>query len=558
METVLLALTLSYAFSFASVAPPIAGDSVHAALAGSGSARVLVLLERDPAPLATLQEAMHRIASHQEAFLASLEKDEFTLRRRFQTVPALAGEVSSAGLQKILGLKGVVRVDLDEGGTGTLAQAVPLTRSSDVQAMGFTGAGVTVGILDSGLDRDHADLASSLAGEACFCSKVAGPTGCCPNGLDTQFGPGAAEDDHGHGSNVTGIVTSDGVIAPVGTAPDASVVLVKVLDNNNAFCCSSDVIAALDWILANRPDVDVINMSLGTSAQFPGNCDAATSYTQAFSEVIGELRSRGVASFAASGNNRSGTHMNAPACVAQTISVGAVWDANVGGITTLGCSDLTTAADKVTCFANSNATTDIFAPGAPITSDYRNGGTSTFYGTSQASAHVAGCAANLLEASPSLAPSSLEAILEATGPPVTASQNGLSFPRVDCLAALEALTGPSGRVPDGGAAPGTLLTVVPGGGGQVALSWGASCSVGDSDYEIYEGSMGNYQSHAPRFCSTGGATTISLAPAAGSVYYLVVPRNISSEGSHGWRSDGAERSRGVSSCLPQRIASGCQ
>jgi hypothetical protein len=125
--------------------------------------------------------------------------------------------------------------------------------------------------------------------------------------------------------------------------------------------------------------------------------------------------------------------------VANSISTGAVYDSDVGSVNILGCNDSTTAADQVTCFTNSNSTTDLFAPGAPITSAWRSGSTSTFYGTSQASPHAAGCAANLLQADPTLDPTTLETILETTGPLVTDVTNGLSFPRVDCLAALDAM-----------------------------------------------------------------------------------------------------------------------
>jgi hypothetical protein len=419
----------------------VVGSAVHERVAANEHARVLIFLDLgdfDPVPtdVAALEREVTRV---QEEVLGALLPREFTLERRFRMVPALAGDVTAPGLDRLRTLERVRRVDLDEGGHGALAEAVPLVRADDVQALGFTGAGVTVAVLDSGLDRDHPDLVDDLAGEACFCSDVGGPVGCCPNGLDTQFGPGAAEDDHGHGSNVTGIVTSAGIVAQPGVAPDAEVVGIKVLDENNSFCCASDIVAGLDWIIANRPDVDVVNMSLVTFALFAGNCDNAASYTMALASAIGTLRGMGVPSFACSGNNGSGVLMSAPACVASALSVGAVWDANIGAATVFGCNDATTFADKVTCFSNSNATTDLFAPGAPMTSDGLAGGTSTFYGTSQASPVAAGCAADLLQAFPDLTPDDIENVLENTGVLVTDSTNGLVFPRVDCLAAITAL-----------------------------------------------------------------------------------------------------------------------
>jgi hypothetical protein len=115
------------------------------------------------------------------------------------------------------------------------------------------------------------------------------------------------------------------------------------------------------------------------------------------------------------------------------------------------------------------------------------------------------------------------------------------------------LTIPAGAVPDGGSTPGVPLTVE-GGGGGLLLSWGAACGTAD-DYEIYEGTIGNFYSHVSIQCSTGGATSATIIPAAGDTYYLVVPRNAQREGSYGLDSSGIERPIGDDNCLSQQIAS---
>lgn len=115
----------------------------------------------------------------------------------------------------------------------------------------------------------------------------------------------------------------------------------------------------------------------------------------------------------------------------------------------------------------------------------------------------------------------------------------------------------AGWIPDGSATPGSPLTAHHGPGGEVTLVWEPSCASGDDDYEVYEGSLGDFASHAPRLCSTGGATTATITPAGGDVYYLVVPRNAAGEGSYGRRSDGAERPQSTTACLPQEIAGSC-
>jgi hypothetical protein len=90
-------------------------------------------------------------------------------------------------------------------------------------------------------------------------------------------------------------------------------------------------------------------------------------------------------------------------------------------------------------------------------------------------------------------------------------------------------------------------------GTSLSLAWGQSCLTEDTDYEIYEGQLGDFTSHAPRYCSTSGATQAILLPSDGDTYYLIVPRNQSWEGSYGRTTGGTERPRGTSACLPQAV-----
>jgi hypothetical protein len=111
----------------------------------------------------------------------------------------------------------------------------------------------------------------------------------------------------------------------------------------------------------------------------------------------------------------------------------------------------------------------------------------------------------------------------------------------------------AGAVPDGDEVPGVPLAVAKEPGGDITLSWGTSCRAGDDDYEIYEGDLAAFYSHDRRFCTTGGATSITFTPAAGSTYYLVVPTNGTHEGSYGTDSETAERPAGLSVCRPRSI-----
>lgn len=116
----------------------------------------------------------------------------------------------------------------------------------------------------------------------------------------------------------------------------------------------------------------------------------------------------------------------------------------------------------------------------------------------------------------------------------------------------------AGSVPDGSGTT-TPLSITEAGGGDITLSWGASCSGGDNDFEIYEGILdGAFTSHVPVTCSTGGATSRTLTPGAGDRYYIVVPRNTIREGSYGLDSAGLQRPASSSACLLQEIAQVCQ
>jgi hypothetical protein len=110
--------------------------------------------------------------------------------------------------------------------------------------------------------------------------------------------------------------------------------------------------------------------------------------------------------------------------------------------------------------------------------------------------------------------------------------------------------GAAGEVPD------TLMMSV-GPGHTLAMSWGSSCTATDSDYAIYEGTIGNFTSYSPRMCSTGLATTASLHSTPGSHFYLVVPSNGFREGSYGTNGFGQQRPAGTAACFPQAVAA-CQ
>jgi subtilisin family serine protease len=402
----------------------VVGPGLAEAVAERGTANVIVAFHAAPG------RVRGRIADRLRA------RAGFTPTAVWETVSGMAGVVTRDGLARLAADPLVTAIDLDRGGSGGDAESLALIRAAAAHQAGVVGSGVTVAVLDTGIDRAHPDLADAIAGEHCFV-----PPSGCPNGTAEQDGPGSAQDDHGHGTNVTGIVTANGTAAPVGVAPEARIVAVKVLDSANRFAGSAQVLSGLDWIAAARPDVRVVNLSLGTDQLFSGTCDDATATTRAYASAVAALRARGVTVVAAAMNAGSPFSMAVPACIGGVLAVGAVYDSAFGPFATPVCSDAATAADQIACFSNSSPALDLLAPGARILSSRLGGGVSEFAGTSQAAPHVSGAAALVLQVSPALGPDGVESVLEASGTPLRDDRNGVVTPRLDVAAALGRLGG---------------------------------------------------------------------------------------------------------------------
>jgi subtilisin family serine protease len=162
-----------------------------------------------------------------------------------------------------------------------------------------TGAGAVVAIVDSGVDRSHPELKDKLVGGATFsgCAKGSkGPDGSCGNG-DWLDGDDASASEHG--THVAGIAaaTAGNGIGIAGVAPDASILPVKVLDEEGG--SFADIAAGIRYAADNG--ADVINLSLGA---LPGI--QALTLTGLISDVqkaIDHARARGVVVVAAAGND---------------------------------------------------------------------------------------------------------------------------------------------------------------------------------------------------------------------------------------------------------------
>ena len=346
--------------------------------------------------------------------------------QRWGEGPAFAVELDRQEMEALQRDPRVRAVTIDDGGSGALVQSIPLVGADVAHLHGHDGSGVTVAVLDTGIDLNHTSFTGRIVGERCFCNPA-----CCPDGQATQSGAGSAMDDHGHGTHVSSIVAGTN-----GVAPAAKIVAVKVMDRNNSFSGTTQLFQALEWILLSRPDVQVINMSLGTNARFASSpaCDA-TAIGLGLKPVVDELRARGVLIAASTGNQGSITGTQIPSCMTPVLGIGATYD-SAGTFSSSSCTETVTAADTVTCFTNSTDAIDVVAPGSRITAARLTGGETTSVGTSMAAPHVAGTIALMLQIDPTLNANAIERILKATGRAVTDTRNGLVFPRLDVAAAV--------------------------------------------------------------------------------------------------------------------------
>lgn len=441
-QFIFVAVLLVATFNSVSASPRIEAG-IDAELANLGEAGVVIIFEMPHsiaiADLSRRDERRQVVSERTDQILASLGAG-FRLTHRFNLVSALAGRLDRHGLDTLRNLDGIVSVGLDQGGSGSLADAIPLLGIDDIQAappagLGFDGTGIKVAVLDTGIDGSHPDFSGALQAEACFCANP--NTGnCCPNGNATQVGTGAAADDHNHGTWVTGHIMGQGGVAPVGAAPGASLIAVKVLDANNSFWGSADITAAYDWLAVNHPDIGVVNASLGTNATFSTQCDGAQPWTQAMSQAVAALTANGALLVASTGNQAVTSGIQVPSCLGDVIAVGATWkDARTGSF--FGCNDVDPAVDDVACFSNHSTELDILAPGVFMTTTQLGGGSSAeISGTSFASPLVAGCAALIRQAHPELSSAQVRQTMVQSNVHVVDDRVGLTYPRLDCRNAI--------------------------------------------------------------------------------------------------------------------------
>jgi subtilisin family serine protease len=197
-----------------------------------------------------------------------------------------------------------------------LTQSAPLIQQDKALMLGADGQGASVAVLDSGVDYTHSAFGS--------CTAPAVPSSCrVVYSADTAPDDGQLDDD-GHGTNVAGIAA--------GIASASSIVSFDVFDGASA--SSSDITAAINGAITLKDTYNIvaINMSLGGN-NFEDPCDGKgpLQNRNPFKASIDSARTNGILTVAASGNDAVSNAIGMPACTPGVVSVGAVYDANVGG-----------------------------------------------------------------------------------------------------------------------------------------------------------------------------------------------------------------------------------
>ena len=446
--------------ALATLAPPAPCDAettppteaLREGLARAGAAgfvRVNVILERDGMPSAGWARRSW-VAHRQQRVIDAVAPEDVRIGRRYRAVGGLSLLANRRAVERLLAHPDVRAVHLDRVLELHLPEGVAEVGGAVVHGLGFTGAGVSVAVIDSGIDTDHPALMDDLVAEHCYgdIPPFNDSVGCCPGGVIEASGPGSAEDDNGHGTQVSGIVTSQDATR-IGIAPDAEIVALKVA-NVDGFAYDSDTAAALDWVLVNHQTyrIRVVNMSLGDDQEYD---DASQSPCTGglVANSVAAVHAAGIVVFVSSGNSGFDAGIAYPACVPEAISVGGVYDNNLTSPNwcldeecNTTCNDGQVVPDDFVCHTNSGSLLDLLAPDWKIRTPDLGGGFNPQGGTSIASPFAAGQAALLLEADPSLLPDDIRSLLVASGPLVTNPDNAMSFPRADVEEALMALPEP--------------------------------------------------------------------------------------------------------------------
>ena len=320
-------------------------------------------------------------------------------------------------------------------------------------------SGVTVAIVDTGIDGTHPDLTGRVLAGYDFVS-------------DRSLSAGADSDDNEHGTHVSGIVaasTGNGV-GVAGVAWTASLLPVKVLDSSGSGTYSA-VADGIEYAADNG--AKVINLSLGGSAD-SSVLDDAVNYAHAAGCLV----------VAAAGNSGSDAPFYPAACP-NVMAVAA-----------------TTSDGSVAYYSNYGSFLSVAAPGDYILSTLPGGGYGYLSGTSMAAPHVSGLAALAWAVCPHDSNDHVRQVIENTATSLDSSQD-VGSGLIDAAATIgsyfSAPSGPVTLIADSGTNPGAVTVRVQTNSVCGTMSWSASISPAVS-----------WLTETPSVGSTSGSTAITI------------------------------------------------
>jgi serine protease AprX len=345
--------------------------------------------------------------------------------RMLTSFPSIVAVVSDKELDKLARHPLVKSVHLDRPTSGLLNRTAVVVGARWVQDyLGYDGSGVGVAVIDSGITSWHDDLTSHGSGQRVI------------HFVDFVNGQANAYDDNGHGTHVAGVIAGNGYDTygvRAGIAPGAHLIGLKVLDAQGAGYISN-VIAAIDYVIAHRADLNirVANLSVGAAVTTSyANDPLALSAKRAVDAGIVMVVAAGNLGKNAAGASQYGG-ITAPGNAPWVLTVGASshqgtvgrHDDIVARFSSRGPSAIDYAA-KPDLVAPGTGTISLSDPTSTLYStkaEYLVGGTrQTSYkpylslsGTSMAAPVVAGSVALMLQANPSLTPNAVKALLQYT------------------------------------------------------------------------------------------------------------------------------------------------
>ncbi len=230
---------------------------------------------------------------------------------------------------------------------------------------GATGKGVTVAVIDTGIDYDHPDLANNISS---LSARI--------NNASISHEPTEYNDLHGHGTHVCGIIAAEGNnnLGVIGVAPEAELLSIKATTaSNNMYFSYYNLIESIFYAVGC--EADIINLSLGAPYSTGNNTELQA--------AVDFAESSGVIVVAAAGND-SAYHADYPAAYESVIAV----------------SSVNSSGTFSSSFSNYGPEVDFAAVGQSVYSTVLDGKYGYKSGTSMATPNVSGAVALILSANP--------------------------------------------------------------------------------------------------------------------------------------------------------------